>query len=194
MKQSQEVVATHEAGHVLVILRSPLRNHILQARVYLKDDEWRGETELQGERGKVDPIGVYEFAKGLAGPVTQLHFYPKSPDEDWVEVLKASKGLLDAARHIVEKKLPIKSNWWPDLLHWTQYCRRCLDAKRPICAESYFKVEEEINRVLTQDSAKALVQDLAARLTKEGCLGREELLAIPTKQLPEFSFPNSLPL
>src|SRR5439155_3369147 len=167
VKQSKQVAATHEAGHALAVLRSPLRKHIVQTRVYLQNDEWLGETEVGGERGEVDPNGVYEFAKGLAGPLTQLHFYPDSVAEDLADVLRCTGGLLHAARYVIEKDLKIESNWWGDVEDWNQYCLRCLRDERPIHGSNCLEVEKELNSFLKHGTVEAVVQDLAARLTKE---------------------------
>src|SRR5258706_11074735 len=58
MRVDKSVVATHEAGHALVILATPFRNYILGARIFLDNGDWRGEVHTDRGRSKVDPIRV----------------------------------------------------------------------------------------------------------------------------------------
>lgn len=193
VKLSKETVATHEAGHVLAILRFPIRNHIVETRLFLQDDEWRGTTTIEGNRTDVDPTGIYEFAKGLAGPITQLHFYPHSPSPELGKLLKETGGLVNAMRHVLENDLKIESNWWHDLETWRVYCLRCLQQKREINGTSYLAVEKALARDIENDAVKATIQELAARLLRDESVDRRELLAIKIDRLPELRLPQSLP-
>jgi hypothetical protein len=95
--------------------------------------------------------------------------------------------------NVIEKDLKIESNWWGDVEDWNRYCLRCVRDERPIHGSNCLEVEKELNSFLKHGTVEAVVQDLAARLTKEDCLNRDELLAIPMDELPQFSFPKALP-
>jgi hypothetical protein len=193
MKRSKEIVATHEVGHALTVLRSPIRNHVVETCLHQEDGEWRGHTRIEGDRVDVDPNGVYEFAKSLAGPVTELHFYPSSVSDDLDKLLKETGGVVNAMRHLLESDLMVDANWWPDLEAWRVYCLRCLQQKRPIDGTNYLNIEEELQRDVRNAAVKATIEELSAPLTRHDCLDRDGLLAITIDGLPELRLPESLP-
>jgi hypothetical protein len=81
-----------------------LRQHILHARLFREGDEWHGDVRLDDkDRNKVDPHTVYEFAKGLAGPLAQLHFYPKSVSAEVEERLEHPHHLLGATKRALNE-------------------------------------------------------------------------------------------
>src|SRR5712692_3592923 len=193
MASDKEKVATHEAGHALAILMSPFREEIVHVGVYCRNGNWFGYTVVFVDRGKLDPTGVFEFTKGLAGPLTQLHFYPKSVPADLSKIIEGSGSLLNAARHVIKHELAISTNWWDDLIDWNQYCLRCLRDGARIRGDGFLAVEKELNRFLKNTAVESVVKELVERLVKENCVERDELLAIPVDKLPKFHFPENFP-
>src|SRR5262252_6736053 len=99
---NKHVVATHEAGHVMAILVTPISDYILNARLFLKGTQWQGEVHMDTSRDRrtVDPHNVYELAKGIAGPLAQIHFYPESIPNTLRQLIHECSGLLSAAKKV----------------------------------------------------------------------------------------------
>ena len=185
----KHVVAMHEAGHVLVILSTPLREHIVEARIFNKGDEWLGETRLdERDRAKIDPNTVYEFAKNIAGPLAQIRFCEKSIPDQITQLLLSSSGLLEATRLAVEKKIELLSNWQYDLASWTSFC-----ARYPAeFATNFFKVEAAIDKFFQRVKPASVLNELADRLAAKKNANGEELLAVSLSDFPELELPESL--
>ncbi len=188
-KTTKEAVATHEAGHALITLNTPLQDYIESVRVFFECDEWRGEHRMSNEdRSKVDPKGVYEFAKGLGGPMAQIYFYPNSIDAKLSKMIDSSGSLLRAIREIIKKKIPLNDHWLPDLTRWIQFCR----ADLPLKGEKYLQVENEISRILSSNPGQDFVRNMSNKLNTNGSLGVEELKKTSVKKIPKFDFPDDL--
>jgi len=189
MKQSKDAVATHEAGHAIVILATPLREYVKHARLYRIQDDWFGDVQMDGrDRAKVDPKCVYEVAKGLGGPLAQVQFFPESIPDSLAKLIEESGGVLEAAKRNVREELGIESHWWPDLRSWT-----CLWKEKTFeGSDDFMTIEEEIDRVFRTAIGARAVAILADQLAREDFLSREQLLAMPTAHLPSFSFPDDL--
>src|ERR1043166_7187258 len=112
---SKHAVAVHEAGHVVVTLMSPFREWIVEASVYRNNDKWLGSTVFLDGRETVDRTAVYEIAKNLAGPVAQLNFDEQSVPSDFLQLVKETGSIAEAAHRCVVENLEIELNWAKDL-------------------------------------------------------------------------------
>lgn len=187
---TKQITATHEAGHALISLATPFRDYLSHVRVFQNASDWFGETHMDGRvRVQVDPHGVLEFAKGIAGPVTQLYFFPNSVDHALVDLIQQSGSLLRAARVVVQQGPKIATNWWPDLQAWLQLCEH---VRIPGAGQDHLAVEAEIQTFLNLPETTKVVNEIRDRLIACDQIDRQGLLNIPVVHLPSLHFPTRL--
>ena len=181
----------HEAGHALMVLATPLRDYIDKVRIFQVGAEWQGEQCMNGcDLDPVDPGRVLEFAKGLAGPLTHLNFYPNSTAPALRQMIQESGGLLRATRAILDNpNLQIQTNWWPDLEAWRILC---LTIKLPDRGKDFLAVETEIQSFLNTPAVRVVLADIQQRLLAHSEINRPELLGIKVDHLPALNFPTHL--
>jgi hypothetical protein len=190
MKATKEVVAAHEAGHTIITLATPLRDYVVDARVFFcrEHEEWRGEIRFDGrDRKTADPHTVYELAKSLAGPLAQLHFFPRSSGDHLAELIKESGGLLEAAKRVLKEDLDIHTNWWPDLVGWTDFCKHGYPN-----TVDFFAVEEALTSFFQNSKTEETFRALTSLFVRRESLSRDDLLAIDISELPKPKFPDKL--
>jgi hypothetical protein len=190
MKATKEVVAAHETGHTIIALATPLRDYVVDARVFFcrEHDEWHGEIRFDGrDRKNADPHTVYEFAKSLAGPLAQLHFFPRSSGDDLAELIQESGGLLQAAKRVLKEKRDIHTNWWPDLSGWTDFCKRGYSN-----SVDFFAVEKALTDFFQNSKTERTLRALTKLFARKEALSRDDLLAIEISELPKPKFPERL--
>lgn len=181
-------VATHKAGHAIVILATPIRDYILRARIFRDGEQCRGRVYMDGrDRSKVDPFGVYEFARGIAGPLAQIHFHPNSIPKSISDLIQNRAGLLHAARDIDTNQIPVDEvQWWPDLQAWIGFSR----AFPALSGIDYLQVESGVRDFLKDSSTENAIRALADRLVSEETLERSALLAHLLAGVPKLALPT----
>ncbi|AHF95039.1 hypothetical protein OPIT5_00450 (plasmid) [Opitutaceae bacterium TAV5] len=189
MEITKQVVAIHEAGHLLIILATPLRDIIQHAKLFENEGTWEGEVAVDYTgNNKIPNESVYDVAKGMGGPLTQIHFHPESIPEPLLELINKHQGLLAATQHIVKEKMNISTNWWPDLQRWIDYCKTNFRNDSP----GYYAIEKDICDSLSVPLVSDTVHFLAEKLVLKGKLTREELLSYPQDMFPVYQFPERL--
>lgn len=186
----KKIVATHEAGHALAILVSPIREHILSAKIFEVGGEWFGEVRLdQCDRRIEDSHCVSEFAKDIAGPVVQNLYFPGSSGPAIQKLIESEKGVLAAIGKAYRGKLPIKINWIKDMSNWIRVAGanniRGFDSK-------YLEVEQSLNAFSGDPDVVAIINSMAALLVTRPELNRKQLLDIPIEHLPKLNLPPDL--
>ena len=195
MKSEKHVVALHEAGHLLVVLSTPLKHFLESARIFEVSEGWAGDVCLDRVRlnqefnSKRLPGGrVFTIANGLAGPLAQIEYYPESIPRELLSLINRNeKSLLFAARLILKDKLGICVHWWPDLRDWILDCKQ----SRPNQDEEYLSIEREIVRVLSDEKARRSISFLKDALLAKHELTGDELRRFPL-DFPTFNFPDKL--
>ena len=195
MKPEKHVVALHEAGHLLVVLSTPLKQFLESARISDDTGEWAGEVCLDRVRlneefkSKRLPGGrVFTIANGLAGPLAQIEYYPESIPEELSSLInKNDKSLLFAARRDQKDNLGNCVHWWLDLEEWLADCKRT----RVNQDEEYRSIEREIVRVLSDEKARRCISFLKDALLAKHELTGDEIRSFPL-DFPTFNFPDKI--
>lgn len=183
----KDSVAFHEAGHAILVLRSPFRELIEEAKIYCKGGYWSGDVSIRESdlRDAVDPTGALEVAKGLAGPLAQMLRYPESVSPQLADYVRSSGSVIKATRFVLRNDPALQGPWWGDLEQWICFCRRNLF----VFEASFCAIEEAVSRFLKEPDVIAVMNEISGRLTREEFIGRDELLAIPVHHLPLIEVP-----
>ena len=190
MKSEKHVVALHEAGHLLVVLSTPLKQFLESARIFEVLEGWAGEVRLNKEfdSERLPETRVFTIANGLARPLAQIEYYPESIPEELSSLInKNKKSVLFAARLNLKDKLDIWGHWWRDLDEWSANCKR----PRAGPDEEYRSIEREIVRVLSEEKARRCISFLKDALLAKHELTGDEIRRLPL-DFPTFNFPEKI--
>lgn len=191
---TKEIAATHEASHVLVILKTTLRNHVEEAQIFQENEEWNGEIRLAKNRQGVNLVD--EFANGLAGPVIQAELYSSSLPVDFQNLIQKEDSLLKAAKYIYNNNSPVLNswlkNWESDLMIWRYLCIKC-NTGMGLYENNYLVVENVLKDFFKNCEVMKMVNAISSALFEKCRLDRGEILGFAVDHLPQLKLPSTLP-
>lgn len=185
MTHTKESTAMHEAGHLLVVLATSLRERVREAKIHEVNGLWYGQVSL--DPGGIDSSAsgvILDYAKSFAGPIAQALFHPKTNPLEVENLIRDCNGsVLQAVQKILEENLKYSVGWAADVQAW-----RTTTAGQK---GTLLDIERELQAVFRSEKGRAALRDLAERLIDKESLGRDELLHIPTEDYPAFLLPRS---
>jgi hypothetical protein len=186
----KEVVAMHEAGHAMMALVTPLRPFIVKAWIFESNRYWEGRMEIDAAAGNKARIpAIYDFARAIAGPLTQILFYPNSIPNSLSTHIQKFGGLLLATKQIKTQNIPVDDvQWWPDLTDWISFVHN----HPRLMGTDFLNVEKGVLTFLRDPSVDRSIRSLAHELTDREQLNANELLAHSIAEVPELVLPPSL--
>lgn len=114
---NKDIVATHEVGHALLVLKSEMRDAIGHVRIYLDErHEWRGECKADVGCLKLrSGNDVLNIAKGLAGPLIQYLACPDANDNALFDRISGDDYMVDVVADVFAEGGMV-SNYWGDFI------------------------------------------------------------------------------
>lgn len=177
-----ETTAIHEAGHVCAVLAMPIREAIIQSRIFEKGGNWFGDTTLDYAKVKLadDVIERCDFAKSIAGPLIQLKLKPNSvPDEVREPIEK--HGFLDGIWWILKNAPKTQINWHSDIKTWINARHFQIPGW-----QKYYDVEKAVRHWFESGETVAQINETAKLLTAKLVLDAQALLAIDHTKIPNL--------
>ena len=185
---SKYSTAVHEAGHGLVILMTPLREHIQGLVIWCDESGWRGEARLdQRDKDYADPEQVFDFAKSIAGLIAQLHLLPNSISADFRSIVAAEGGVLRAIKAIHANNYDIPLNCYKDFKDWLMVC-----AITGFQGIDYYKTEEAVFDLFRSVHSRNAIELLASNLVAKHELFADELKKFNVSCIPPLQLPAQL--
>lgn len=183
-------VATHEASHLCAILKTPIRECILEARIFQGADGWRGDCRVDSKcLPGIDKNGVYDFAKNIAGPIGQIQLFPDTIPIAIAEAIKIRGGLLSGYWWIYNNLPDTKVNWHSDMATWLKW-RKFTPPEFDL--HGFYETEKQMWSWIGNPLTRSGIQEIADRLIANEQLGRNQLLEINLNDVPIPVLPSSL--
>lgn len=183
-------VATHEAGHLCAILKMPIRKCIVQARIFQEVGAWRGDCLVEQKcLAAIDKNGVYDFAKSIAGPITQIQLFPETIPVAVTNAILVQGGLLSGYWWLYNNSPKTKTNWHSDMETWLRFRKF---TPRGFDLNGFYETERQVSQWIANPATRISIKRIADKLIADECLQRDGLLEIDVGAVPDPKLPASL--